>query len=480
MSSISRILDSSDPRRVGLLFHMGNKRFRLKKWSEAAEFYRQAYNIKREEGNEDDELDQEALKIKFKIGAVFGELNKYESAEKTLKGVLSRQKELLGEDHTETQLTQHYYGRVLSRQSKWKEAHDVYEPLWQLRKELLNDESTADLALRTAHELGRILNELDRFGEAAEVLGVVYPAAKRIHGEMDKVTLSSGVELGKALRCSERQQDAKIILDEIIELCQQSPIESNHALANCTHELAMLSCHGKNFEEAEKLAREAWMARTTAKGSTDIATLDSAECLSKALHGLGRMEEAQELLEDVYHHLVARFGQEHTRSLVAGKDLGGLLLDRLNESEGESPPAEPLLAEMDTLDIEESQTAHSSRRRRKRLTESASTASLEWYLTKRYIGDIAKRHPMFGFLFPPIMPYILPRSERSQNSRHGQNSQLLMFEEAARENPFLQRLAKAVLVVSSVFKGFEARLQTDILCQTHSSLRNSWDHSYYD
>ena len=119
VSSISRIMDSSDPRRVRILFHEGNKRLqdnRLgdKRWSEAAKFYRQAYIIKREEeGAEDGQLDEEALKIKFKIGFVFGELNKYGSAEKTLKGVLSRQKELLGEEHTETQLTQHYYGRVL-------------------------------------------------------------------------------------------------------------------------------------------------------------------------------------------------------------------------------------------------------------------------------------------------------------------------------------------------------------------------------
>jgi tetratricopeptide (TPR) repeat protein len=118
MSSISRILESSDPRKVGLLFHLGNKRFWLKKWFEAAEFYRQAYNIKREGVSENEELDQQALKIKIKIGAVFGELNKYESAEKTLKWTLSRQKELLGDDHTETQLTQHYYGRVLSRPAK--------------------------------------------------------------------------------------------------------------------------------------------------------------------------------------------------------------------------------------------------------------------------------------------------------------------------------------------------------------------------
>jgi hypothetical protein len=127
---------------------------------------------------ESEERDQQALKIKFKIGAVFGELNKYETAEKTVKGTLSRQKELLGDDHIETQLTQHYYGRVLSRQAKWPEAYEVYEPLWKLRKEFLNDDSPADLAIRIGHELGRILNELERFGEAAEVLGIIHPTAK--------------------------------------------------------------------------------------------------------------------------------------------------------------------------------------------------------------------------------------------------------------------------------------------------------------
>jgi tetratricopeptide (TPR) repeat protein len=398
---------------------------------------------------------------------VFGELNKYGSAEKTLKGVLSRQKELLGEEHTETQLTQHYYGRVLWRQSKWTEAYAVYEPLWQLRKENLDQNSTADLAIRTGHELGRILNEIDRFGEAAEILEIIHPAAKTVRGQMDKVTLSSGVELGKALRCTERQQDAKILLDEVHELCQQSPTELDHFSIKCTHELAMLSCHAKNFEEAEKLARVAWVARTAAKASADIGTLDSAECLSRALYGLGRVEEAWELLEDVYDQFVARFGQEHTRSLMAGKDLGQLLLDRLRPiSEREASTAEPQPAESNDAGVEEQQIARNSHRRRRRSPENISTGSIESYITRRYI---ASKSPLLRMLL--LQPSFDPESSRREESWrrvYEQRSQLAIFEEVAGENPFLQELAKAVSVVSSVFKGFETKLNADKASMPHA------------
>ena len=203
------------------------------------------------------------------------------------------------------------------------------------------------------------------------------------------------------------------------------------------------------------------MARTAAKGSTDIGTLNSAECLSRALHGLGQVEEAQDLLEDVYHRLVARFGQEHTRSLVAGNDLGEILLDRLSDDAEETALAESQSAEVNTRVLNGLQTERNLLHRRNRRSQSASTSSVESLLTKRYIEDMARRHPAFGALFPIYLPWTSPRITRSLNSRQGQNSQLGLFEETALEHPYLQKLAKAVLIVSSVFKGFETRLRAD-------------------
>ncbi|KAE8450360.1 hypothetical protein EG329_006434 [Mollisiaceae sp. DMI_Dod_QoI] len=450
MSTMTHNLDPSDPRTVKKLFHIGNKRFRAKKWSEAADFYRQAYIIKRDAGNGEDE---EGLRIKFKIGAVFGELNKYEGAERILAGVFDKQKELLGEDHTETLLTQHYYGRVLSRQSKWDEACTIYEPLWEFRKELLNDDSSADLAIRTGHELGRILNEIERFAEAAEVLGSVYPAAKTTLGEPNKITLSAGVELGKALRCSEREQDAAMLLDELFELCQQSRDQSDPLVTKCTHEVAMMRCQESKFEDAERLAREAWVSRTAAKGSTDVGTLESAECLAKALYGIGRVKEAQDLLEEVYHHVVARLGREHVRSLNVGKDLGRLLLERLDAvDEDETAPSESAPSEIDQVEVEEPNLQRSERSPRRHRSRKSSSGSIDWYITERY--------PLLKPLLQIDPLSESPRRERTSN-RNELTSRLATLEDAAAEAPALQSLAKALLVVSSVFKAFHARMVSD-------------------
>ncbi|CZR68382.1 uncharacterized protein PAC_18281 [Phialocephala subalpina] len=460
MSGTTRTVDPSDPRRVAKLFHAGNKRFRLKKWSEAAEFYRQAYLAKRDEGNEDD---QESLRIKFKIGAVFGELNKYESAERTLEGVLSKQKEIVGEEHTETQLTQHYLGRVLSRQSKWEEAYAVYAPLWDVRMHLFDEDSTADLAIRTGNELGRILNEMGRFSEAADVLGVVYPAAKRALGEENKVTLSAAVELAKALRCSERHQDATVLLDEVYELFQRSNNDLDPMSMKCTHELAMIRCHESKFEDAKRLSRSAWISRTAAKGSTDVGTLESAECLAQALYGLGRVEEATDLLEEVYHQLVARLGREHTRSLVVGKDLGNLLLERLSNVRERMPlPAETIPPETlpaTTPSVTENQPTaeehHEGRhlQRQRRHNSEGTAEGIEWYITQRY--PLLKKILQSGPLSES------PRRERSQDHNDEASSELRIFEDASRDDLVLQALAKPLLVVPAVFKAFEAKLSVD-------------------
>ncbi|RDW58115.1 hypothetical protein BP6252_13526 [Coleophoma cylindrospora] len=500
ISSIPYSLDSSDPTRVYKLFRLGNKRFRLKKWFEAAALYRQAYAIKRDGGNQDD---QEALEIRFKIGAVFGELNKYQSAERILEGVLIKQKELLGLDHAQTLTTQHYYGRVLLRQSRWQDAYIIYEPLWQLRKEFLNDDSTANLAIRTGHELGQTLNEVGKFNEAAEILQIIHQTAKTTFGKIDKITLSSAVELGKALRCTDRKQDAQVLLDETYKLSQHSCTKNDRLSVKCTHELAMLLCEKHEFEEAERYSRAAWESRTAARGSMDIATLESAECLSKALCGLGRLEEGLELMEEVYHHSIVRLGKEHPRSLIIGRDLGQLLLKRLSDiSETDTSSPESLSAAASQLLAEEEQLSRHPRTQQ-RPGQKGASRRIEWYMTERYppLKSVLQRSPASESprrekpekfngelsLHPEVLEAAANEDRVLQGlyeaffskfsflhnssfvSSHGEKlesvggesaSQLAVFEVVAREDPVVQGLAKAFLVLSSVFKAFESRLNT--------------------
>lgn len=342
-SSISTIRDNdSSSRKVYKIVKSGKNLVKLKKYSGAASLFKDAYDIAKSSEEVDD---AQMMEIKFQIGIVFGELGKYRSAGRVLRNLLEIQRQQLGEDMKNTQLTRHYLGRIYSRQEQWRQAYDLYQVLWALRQSLLLRPSTAaadvDLALRTGHEYGQVLLKLGLYEEAARVLGLTYSKSKNIRGAEDtKITLEAGTRMGRALRSLGKVRESSDILSSIYDTCILS-LESDHPITIlCAHELALALCEQGRFRESEPLARSVWENKSKSQKFTistqyDDETLDCIECLAKALRGLDKNAEARDMFRTVQRGFSRRFGQHHPRTIRVIDQLSEILLELEEEYEAE-------------------------------------------------------------------------------------------------------------------------------------------------
>lgn len=348
-SSISSICeDEPVPRKIHKLIKMGNNLIRLKKYSEAASLFKDAYNLSKA----NDEVDNaQIMEIKFKTGVIFGELGKYASAVRVLRDVLNQQ---LGENPKQTQLTKHYLARIYCRREEWREASKMYKPLWDLRKSILRQQgaipSQVGLALRTGQEYGHALLGHNRFDVAADVLGTVYDRSTKVHGTDDvKITLDTGVNLGRALRCLGKISDASKILIPIHRACAID-LEDAHSLAlRCAHELAMVYSDQGNYRECEPLARSVWeimskLGEPSTPSKNHDFTLDSAECLATALRGLNRNSEARDMFTIALQGLSEKFGRSHSRTVKVTDQLSDILLELEEEYDAERRMSSALIA----------------------------------------------------------------------------------------------------------------------------------------
>jgi tetratricopeptide (TPR) repeat protein len=343
VSNVPTFGDTDLRRKVSRLVRTGNNLIRLTKYSEAASIFREAYNAKKvlSEFN-----DAQMLEIRFKIGILFGELGKYSSAERVLKRLLEIQDEMLGQDSKPTQLSRHYLSRIYSRQEKWPEACDVYQILWAARKSDLHDNAPkgpqTDLALRTGYEYSIALMELQRLPEAKEVLNMVYSCSKHVRGPEDvKITLHTGIQLGRALRCLHELPNALQILMRIQAICESHLIRKDACAVQCGHELSMVHCAQQQFKECEPLARFVWDNKATSNvlSTRDVSLaldIENAECFAWALRGLNKTLEARDIFTAAHKALSIKLGEDHPRTIKVTEQLTEILLELEDEYEMET------------------------------------------------------------------------------------------------------------------------------------------------
>ncbi|RFU24420.1 hypothetical protein B7463_g11922, partial [Scytalidium lignicola] len=327
ISTISSIGTSSDPKRIRKLIKLGRNLFKLKKFTEALTLYREAYQEKKELGEEDAEM----LEIEFQLGVIFGELNKYPEAEKLLQRVLKKQKRR--QAGAAMHLTEHYLGRVLARQCKWKEAFTIYTPLWQIRKVALEDadKSAINLALKTGCEYGNVVLETEMYDEALGIAQLIYPLAKERFGKSDiKVTIRSGLDLARSYVGVGSLPEARKLISEIYDVVLESYGSESLFLTDCSHELAMVACKEGKYEEAESLARRALDLRRRRQGRRNIYTLESAHRLALILQLAGKLANSKAVLEEYQQISKKLLGKVHPITIKLTLQLAKILEEEEN------------------------------------------------------------------------------------------------------------------------------------------------------
>jgi lipopolysaccharide biosynthesis regulator YciM len=351
VGSISTIGENDLEKKVSRLVRTGNNLIRLKKYSEAASLFREAYNSKK---ILDQPNDAQMLEIRFKIGILFGELGKYSSAERVLDKLLKIQDGTLGQAAKQTQLSGHYLSRIYARQKKWPEACDIYQLLWAARNSCLHEQAIqglqTDLALRTGYEYSIALMESNQLSKAREVLNMVYTTSSNVRGPDDvKITLSAGIQLGRALRCLHEYSTACQILKSVQAFCGVDLIEKDTCAVRCAHELSMVYCAQGEFTECEPLARLVWINKVTPNMSLthDVslaADLENTECFATALRKLDKTSEARDIYTSRHKSVSSKLGEDHSRTIKLTEQLTRILLELEDEYEMETRLRSALVA----------------------------------------------------------------------------------------------------------------------------------------
>ncbi|HVZ93528.1 MAG TPA: tetratricopeptide repeat protein [Phycisphaerales bacterium] len=249
----------------------------------------------------DDERDTKFCILVSRIGAMQGELGKNEDAERNLAAALEQERRIMGADHPETLYTRNYLAIVQERLGQMEEAEAGYREALEGRRRRL--------------------------------------------GADHLFTLDSLSNLANLMRIVGRYEESEPLWREAVERSRRTLGEDDGDTLRWTGSLAQVLLLEGKAAEAESIQRGLYERSLRARGGKDSATVQAAYRLAGALHGLGRDEEAAELLEP--NEAIAReawWGKN-------GKQLGQFLME-LGESRKRAArwaQAETILVEARTL-----------------------------------------------------------------------------------------------------------------------------------
>ncbi len=199
---------------------------------------------------------------------------------------------------------------------------------WVQWSRLLPHVLAAGDAVGDPHLLDRAAGYLHARGEVLAAL----PLRERIYrldqarlGEDHRNTLVSGANLAVELSSTGRAQEARDLLDHILERLRRSLGEDHPVTLTAADNLASILRVLDRPEHARDLSEDTYARRHRLLGPDHPATLATANNLAISLLALGDLGGAHTLSEDVLERRRALLGEDHPDTLTAASNLAAVL-----------------------------------------------------------------------------------------------------------------------------------------------------------
>jgi tetratricopeptide (TPR) repeat protein len=280
------------------------------------------------DSNEPMELLEEAI-AKHNRALAKAATGELAEAEELCRDALAVLEHELGERHPDPANVRCGLGEILSKQGRHAEAVEearraraILEPILPL----IEGDAGHRLLNQALCLEGNCLSELGRYPAAREVLEHALTVARATGIPTLPIDALNG--LGIVGKYSGDFETAAAHYAEALELCVLHYGEWNTITATLYHNIGGLAHARGLFADAELPSRRAWEIREQLLGPEHPASLADACAYAGILEGLGRLDEAQAIYDDVLPVYEKVFGPQHYEVAAALHNLGAIAAAR--------------------------------------------------------------------------------------------------------------------------------------------------------
>ncbi|MBA2805947.1 tetratricopeptide repeat protein [Streptomyces sp. KM273126] len=252
-------------------------------------------------------------------------LGDYRNAEELAREAHDGFSQIFHESHPRTLSAANNLALALRMVGRYGEARALDQDVLDRRMEVLGPDHIYTLA--SAAALGRDLREVGRYDESASLLSRTYESHKRILGKTFPGTLACAKSLAVSRRRAGQFEDAlRLTTATRAQYRAQYQAPNPDSLA-CDLNLAADLYAADNREQAREVARAALTEYMKVPGEAHPYTQAALNNLGIFHWGCGDMEEAENVFRQVLPRMTDVLGDEHPHTLFCGINYANVLAD---------------------------------------------------------------------------------------------------------------------------------------------------------
>jgi tetratricopeptide (TPR) repeat protein len=342
-----RLLGDAHPDTLASIHEMALLRSEQGRVEDAEALHREAFEGRRGVLGEDH---PHTLQSMNNVGSRLRALGRLEEAERYLREALERRRRVLGATHPDTLISVGNVGLLLRERGEAEEAESYYREAVEGWRRARGDEHPRTLV--AINNMGFLLYRLgsaaesedrDRYWREAERYWLeALDAKRRVLGDDHPSTLTSITNMGGLLQQQDRLGEAAIYWREALESRRRTLGEDHPDTLGSTANMGNLLAAMARDEEAERLLRRALDGRRRVLGEDHAATLRSITDLAGFLKERERYSEAEPLFREAWETLRRTRGADADDTRAAGADLAEVLRRLGRDAEADELTAKPL------------------------------------------------------------------------------------------------------------------------------------------
>ncbi|KAJ7853008.1 P-loop containing nucleoside triphosphate hydrolase protein [Mycena leptocephala] len=253
-------------------------------------------------------------------GIIYYHAGHYEEAKRLYLGQLSKQKQVLGDDHPHTLWVMEYLALTYEGLGQYKQAEELQVVVLEKQKLVLGDHHPH--TLRAMGSLASTYHHLGKFHKAEELEVVVLDEWKQDLGDGHPDTLHVMGNLASTYQVLGKFHMAEELQVVVLEKQKQVLGHDHPDTLRAMDSLASTYWHLGKFQQAEELEVIVLEKRKQVLGDDHPDTLQAMGNLAATYNHLGEFQQAEELEVIVLEKRKQVLGDDHPETLRAMGNLG--------------------------------------------------------------------------------------------------------------------------------------------------------------
>lgn len=316
----------SDSETLEVKFQIGFLYKEANKFAEALHILCEVYDIQSETLGESH---VDTLRTQRIIGSIHLEKKDWDKASEVMNEIIKKEILVLGESHANTLLTRRCIGQIHFGKKEWRAAMDIFEEILAKQTESLGEchqDTTTTLSY-----IGRIHFERKEWDQAMHIFekivanqnGVVQEAFERGETSLDtcdQMTLLSRRYIGRIKL--QKKHKAMHIFRDVYNKQKFSLGSYHHDTLLTKNYIGRIHFEEKEWSEAMSIFEEVYYKQKFALGECHQDTLLTKHDIGRIYFEKKEWCDARQIFEDIYCNQMSSLGECHQDTLLTKHDIG--------------------------------------------------------------------------------------------------------------------------------------------------------------